>query len=73
MFPDSVLIYVQRWTGAFHAPLVLQVFSVYFSIINGGSLVDNLKYGLSSGQPRAALALAVIAVRCFSLRMLGIT
>ena len=62
-----VLIRLQRWTGAFHAPLILQVFSVYYSIVGNGSHAHGLKYQLTSGQPRAALALAATAVS-YSLR-----
>ena|SRR5487761_492652 len=58
-----VTINLQRWTGAFHAPLLLQVFSVYFNIVNNGFLVEGLKYQLTGRQPRAALALAATAVR----------
>ena len=57
-----VLIELQRWTGAFYAPLILQVFSTYYSIVGNGSRVEGLRYQLMGGQPRAALALATTAV-----------
>jgi len=61
-----MVINLQRWTGAFHMPLVLQVFSVYFNITSRGCTVEGLKYELSDGeQPRAALALAAAAMTTF--------
>jgi len=61
-----MVIDLQWWTGAFHTPLVLQVFSVYFNITSHGCTVEGLKYELSGGeQPRAALALTAAAVSAF--------
>jgi hypothetical protein len=62
-FCNTVLIELQRWTGVFHMPLVLQVFAVYYNITNCASCVENLKYQLSGGQLCATLSLAATAVR----------
>jgi hypothetical protein len=63
---DPIIIDLQQWTGAFHVPLLLQVFSIYFNIVSNGFLVEGLKYQLTGHQPHAALALAATAV-CHSL------
>jgi len=63
---NPVIIDLQQWTGAFHAPLLLQVFSVYINIVSNGSFVEGLSYHLMGCQPRAALALAATAM-CHSL------
>jgi hypothetical protein len=65
-FSNTVLIELQRWTGAFHVPLILQVFTMYYNITNSASHIEDLKYQLSGGQLRATLLLAATAI-CHSL------